>query len=504
MLRASVALLALMAAVTPRPAGAQSAATALPLSGRSDGAGDVRTTQTVPPGLISSVNALNPSILVQGPYRGSTPAVGDRPFAGVLSLSDAVERGLAYSLSAIGLVHAARQARAQATLARSALMPQVAGWLSDQEQKINLAALGFRFDLPIPGFTLPETVGPFNVLDLRARVSQNVFDRTALNNYRAAQEAVRGSDLVARDSRDLIVLAVGGAYLQTMAARARLQSAAAQIETARTLFQRASQQRTAGLATPIDVNRAQVQVLVQQQRLTTLQADLAKQKINLARMIGLPATDQYELDTNVPFTSAPVINIDQAVKEAPQQRADVKAAEAHVRAAELALGAAEAGRLPSVAVSADYGASKANPIPAQSTYSVTAAVRIPIWEGGRAQGEIERAQAVLAQRRAELDDIRAEVEGDVRKAYLDLQAATSQVEVGRLNVDVTTENLTLTRQRFDAGIGDNLSVVQSQELVAVAELDYINSVFAHNLAKLALARAMGRAADGLSEFMKLP
>ena len=128
-------------------------------------------------------------------------------------------------------------------------------------------------------------------------------------------------------------------------------------------------------------------------------------------------------------------------------------------------------------------------------------LRIPIWEGGRTGGDIEQADASLTQRRAELEDLRLQVEGDIRKVYLDLQAATSQVEVAEKNVHVAKETLDLTRQRVEAGVADSVELVQSQESLAGAELDYINSVFAHNVAKLSLARAIGRATD-LSGFLR--
>jgi outer membrane protein TolC len=130
-------------------------------------------------------------------------------------------------------------------------------------------------------------------------------------------------------------------------------------------------------------------------------------------------------------------------------------------------------------------------------------IRVPIYEGGRIKGQTEVAEAALAQRRAELEDIKGRIESEVRNAYLDLQAAASQVDVARINITVTTQNLDLARQRFDAGVSDNTEVVQSQEVLMTAHFDYINSVFAHNLAKLSLARALGRAAEALPQFLKL-
>jgi outer membrane protein TolC len=441
----------------------------------------------------------------QGPtILGSTPATGATPLSGPLSLRDAIERGLEYNLSGVGLAHALRLAQGQQVVARSALRPSIVGDVRSTEQKVNLAANGVQFDIPVPGFSLPDTVGPYNVFDLRARLTQSVLNLTALNNYRAARESVRASELTARDARDAVVLAVGGAYLQAVAARARLQTARAQIETATTLHRRADQQRSAGLATPVDVNRAQVQLLTQQQRLVSMQADFAKQKINLARMIGLRPTDQYDLADDVAFSPGPVLPVEDALKQAAERRSDLKAAEAQVAAAERALAAAQAERLPSVVVAADYGTNRTGGTPLRQTFSFLAAVRIPIWEGGRVDGQIQQAQAVLDQRRAEIEDLKSAIEGDVRKAYVDLQAAASQLDVAQTNLRVSNEILGLTRQRFDAGVGDNVSVVQSQELVAAAELDRVNSVFAHNLAKLDLARAMGRAAADLTQFLNLP
>jgi outer membrane protein TolC len=421
-------------------------------------------------------------------------------------LREAVERGLQYNLGAIGVAQAARQASGQSKVARSALLPNVNGGLSETVEQLNLRAQGIHFNAPsipgIPGLNIPSIVGPFNYFDLRATLTQTVVDLTASNNYRAAKESLQASRHSARDARDLVVFSVGGTYVQVIAAAARVQSARAQLDTANALYKQTSEQRGVGLVAQIDVNRSHVQMLTQQQRLVSLENDLAKQKINLARIVGLPPNDRYELSDDVAYTAPPAIDPEDAVKQAFVQRSDLKAAEAQVRAAERALSAARAERLPSLSVSADYGAIGINPAQSHGTFSVAGSLKFPIWQGGRIEGDIEQAGAVLAQRRAELADLRGQVEADVRKAYLDVEAARSQVEVARENIQVSQDNLKLTRQRFDAGVTDNVTVVQSQESVASAELDYINSVFAHNVAKISLARAIGRAAEDLAKFLQ--
>ena len=475
----------------------------LPLSGRNPQGGSVTATQTAIPGTTNSINTINPAVQVQGPFAGSTSSIAKLPFSGRLSLREAVDRAIEFNLGAVGLTQAVRQARGQTKIARSALLPNLNASLSETVQQTNLQALGVHFDLPIPGFTPPTIVGPFNYFDLRASLSQTVLDLTARNNYRASKELVRANELSVEDARDLIVLAVGGTYLQVIATRSRIDAARAQLTTAEALFKQTSEQRAAGVVAQTDLNRSQIQLLTQQQRLVSLENDYSKLKIALARLAGLPPNEQYEISDAIPFAEAPPLSLADALRQAFAQRADLKAAEAQLEAAERARSAARAERLPSFAVRADYGVIGTNPSQAHGTFAVVGTVRVPIWQGGRIKGQTEVADAALDQRRAEMEDLKGRIESEVRNAFFDLQAATSQVEVARTNIRVATQNLELTRQKFDAGVSDNVEVVQSQEALSTANTDYINSVFAHNLAKLSLARAIGRASEALPRFLRL-
>ena len=482
----------------PGPAAAQ-----LPLSGRGGQGGSVNSVETPVPGVTSSVNTLNTSVQVQGPYAGSVAGTA-KPFSGKLSLREAVSRGLEYNLGTEGLTQAMRQARGQARVARSSLMPNLNGYLRETVEQENLAALGLRFNFHFPGISIPTIAGPFNYYDLRATLTQTVADLTALNNYRSAQELVKANEAALRDARDLVVLAAGGAYLQVMAAEARVRSAQAQIDTAQALFKQTQDRRAVGLNPQIDVNRSQVQLQTQQQRLMSLQNDVAKQKINLARLVGLPVNDNYEITDDIPYSPAPDLSLEQALKQAFENRADLQSAEAQVRAAERTRSATRWEHLPSLALSADYGAIGINPGQSHGTFTVVGTLRIPIWQGGRTEGETQEADAALGQRRAELQDVRGRIEADVRDAFLDLKTAANQLDVARNNQKVARETLALTRQRFEAGIADAVEATQAQESVVSADLDYITGVFAHNLSKVALARAIGKAEERLGQFLKMP
>ena len=194
--------------------------------------------------------------------------------------------------------------------------------------------------------------------------------------------------------------------------------------------------------------------------------------------------------------------MDDALKRAEQQRADLKAAQAQVEAATRALAAARAERVPSASVSGYYEAIGTNPAESHGAFNVVGTVNIPIWQGGKVAADIAQAEAVLAQRQAELEDTRGQIEAEVREVYLDLEAAAGQVEVARKNLQVAQETLQMTRARMEAGVINTVEVVQAQQTVSSAQLDLINSVFAHNLAKLNLARDLGHAAGQLPALLK--
>jgi outer membrane protein TolC len=487
------------AQVGTQTAGQQTVASQLPLSGRGASSGSVAATESPIPGTTSSVNTINTSVQATGSYAGSANSTAI-PFSGKLSFQDAIRRGLQYNLGAVGLTNAVRQANGQSRVARSVLLPNLNATLSETVQQTDLQALGLRLSSPFPGFSLPTIVGPFNYFDLRARLSQTVADMTALNNYRSSKETVKADQFSMRDARDLVVLAVGGAYLQVIAAQARVQSARAQLETAEVEYKQASEKRSAGVLALTDLNRSEVQLLTTRERVVSLENDDAKQKINLARLVGLPATDRFDISDSIPFSSAPPMEVEAALRQALSQRPDLQAAQAQIRAAKFTHSAARAERLPSLSLNADYGAIGTNPAESHGTFSVVGTLRVPVWLGGRTEGDIEQADAALEQRKAELEDVRGHIENDVRTAFLDLQAASEQVEVARRNLEVTRQTLDLTQQRVDAGVAEYVEMIQAREAVASADLDYINSVFSHNVAKLSLARAIGGAAENLPMF----
>jgi outer membrane protein TolC len=444
----------------------------------------------------------NTSVQIQGAYQGSVANGTRSPAVFPLSLEDAIKRGLQYNLGAIGAGEAARQARAQRLAMAAQMLPDIFGNVRESVQKINLAAEGFRITVPIPGFQFPTVIGPFNNFDARASVSENL-SFTSFRNWQSSRELAHSADLSLQDSRDLVALAVSGSYLQITASAARIQTAKAQLDTAQAVYQQAVDRNKSGLNARIDVNRSLVELQTQQQRLTSLTNDFEKQKLALARLIGLPLAQTFNLTDTVPYRELPPPNVDDLVQRALTSRADVLAAGAQQKAAELSRSAAVAEYLPALELNGDYGVLGVTPTnQAHGTYTAAGGIRIPIFRSGRIRADIEQADAALAQRKAEYEDLKGRAEQDVRVAVLDLTAASQLVKVSESNRALAADTLDQARDRFRSGVADTIEVVQAQESVALAEQDYISAVFASNLAQVSLARAIGQTEKGITNLLQ--
>ena len=476
-------------------AGGPTRATPLPLSGRGTEPGSVSTVETSSSG---GIETLNSSVQVDGNLQGAVPSSDVPAGAITLTLAEAVRRGLDANLGTLTADNSVRASRAARLQALSNLLPNIAANASDTVEQINLAAFGFKFSLPPgSGFSIPTVVGPFNYSQAQATLSQSIYDPVQRRNWQATKESERATVLSARDTRELVVLAVAGVYLQTVATAARVESQKAQVENAQAVNRQAEVRRAAGTNARIDVMRTLVELQTEQQRLNSLESDLRKQKIALARLIGLPLDRELALSEPLAFHPEALPDAASAIQRAYQNRSDLQAAEAQVRAAQIALSAAHAERLPSVNLNGDYGVLGTNPVATHGVFALTGSVNVPIWQGGRIRGDIDEAEATLRQRQAEYADQRVRVDEDVRTALIELETATGQVRLAETNRGYANETLRESRDRFNLGVATTVEVVQAQEQVAGAESDYISSLFAFDLARLALSRAMGQAETDL-------
>ena len=435
----------------------------------------------------------------QNSFAGSVPQA---LVPGVLqiSLEDAIDRGLKQNLGLLLSSADVGAERGRRWQQLSELLPHLSAAPFADVSQVNLAEFGFTFH--IPGFNVPTIVGPFAYFDARAFLSQSVLDLKSIDKTREASERLKSAQYTYKDARDLVVLTVGATYLEAIADDARIEAVAAQVNTARALYQQAADQVTAGTSPAIDSLRARVELQTRQQQLLQARNDFAIQKLNVARVIGLAPGQEFELTDKSPYQPLEAMSVDEALKRAYSARSDFQAALADVRAAEYSRKAAVAGRYPTVSFSADYGDAGQHFNSSHGVFDVSGTLTIPIFTGNRVHGDILEASAQLEQSRERLENLRGQIDLDVRAALLSLESASEQVTVARSNIDLAEQTLAQSRDRFAAGVADTVEVVQAQDAVASAHDAYISSLYSYNYAKISLARAVGLAEEGVREYFK--
>jgi len=404
-----------------------------------------------------------------------------------LSLDDAIQRALRNNLGVILSGTQTASARGQRLSQLQSLLPGIDFKAQESVAQVDLPAEGLR----IPGF--PTIIGPFGYTDLRASLSWSIVDLSSFRSYLASRHNFAGAQLSAEDARDLVVLTAGNAYLLVVADQTRVSSVDAQVKTAKVSLDQAVANHEAGTAPLLDELRSRVDYQSLEQQLIAAQNGLEKDKLSLARVIGLPLGQQFNLTDTAPYAAFDQFDVDKAIQAAHASRKDLAAMLEQVKASEEQRKGATAERFPKVDVAADYGDIGVNVRHSHGTVDASASLSVPVFKEFSLRGDAQVAQADLDTKKAQLSDMNAQVEADVRDALLDIASAQKQVEVSRSSVDLSNEALSEAQQRYANGVSENLAVSQAEQAVAQANDQYVASLYRHNVAKLSLARALGAA-----------
>lgn len=458
--------------------------------------------QSVMPSGQSSVNSINTSVLVSPPYASSILAPDASGALLTLTIDDALRRGLLYNLGGISASARRNSANAAVLGSKSALLPTITGSVSENVDRVNLAAQGFdASSLPSIGQYFPSAVGPFHYYSAMAQFSQTPFDMVAARNLMSAKESGRAAAFNQRDVREQIIFAVAAVYLQVLAQDARVAAATSQVKYARAIYDQAVEQRAAGAKSSIEVNRSRVQLQARQQHLLAQLGEARKQKMVLARVIGLSADREVQLVETLQPSTPSVPALDSLYSQA-MARSDVKASEATLRSAEDARRAATAQRLPSVRLSGFFGEQGPSFHSGAAVYNGTVTLNVPIFNSGQTSSDVQQADSALQERRAAFSAKQEDIRFEVRSAWIDLDTASKQLEVAQDNKTLAEQTLNQSIDRFKVGAADSVEVAQSQDEFSAADQDYINSLYSLRLAQISVARAIGTAENDVPPILK--
>lgn len=379
------------------------------------------------------------------------------------------------------------------------LLPNLSLEASSSAREINLAAIGFKPNL-IKGFSSSGLIPPgarfseivkVNATQASIRAHQVLFNLPDYELYRGTTNETKVVQLTTLIDRGDVVLTVGMAYLQVLADEANVTNAEAQEQSAKTLFDQATSKHNAGVGTNLDALRGQVEYQQREQDTVASKARLSKDRIHLARILGLPAEQNVRLTGAAPFAEFAEMDLDAAKITAYEHRKDLLSLEQQIEVAAREQKAVKYQRLPTLAFNGEYGVIGVTDGSYHGDFNAVGSLRFPIFREAGQRGEQDVVNAeylALKQREA---DLRVTIDAQIRASMLDVQATKELVEVAKSNVELAREELGDERERFGAGVGDNLAVVDAEAAVAGAESSMVKSLYEYNVAKLQLARNTG-------------
>jgi outer membrane protein len=418
----------------------------------------------------------------QNPLPGNAPTGVMR-----LTLDQAVRLALKQNPTAQIAILTAAESVQDKNVARAALLPQANLSVTDTVERINLQAfLGSR----IPGF--PEHAGPFQVFSAGPAFSAAVFDLTLFRRYQAARETANASKADSLSTREQVILLVVSQYIGTLRAVANVQASESRVELAQALYDQAADVQKEGVGTGIDTLRANVELQNEKQRLLEAEADRDTSLFGLSRLLNLDPRQVIELGDSLSFFDTPQPDVISSIDSALAERQEWKALEEQLKSAGLQKKASSESRLPKVDFTGNWaylGGSSTTGIP---TYNYEAAVSVPLFTGGRIHAEIVRTDLEIQKLQQQEDDLRNQIALDVKTALINLDSARNQVAVANLGVQLSKEEVDQARDRFKAGVANNIEVIQAQDSLARANDNQIAALYRFNQARADYARSIGQ------------
>jgi outer membrane protein len=371
--------------------------------------------------------------------------------------------------------------------AASALMPTVAAQAYGQRNKYNLNA---QMGMMVPGF--PAVVGPFNWSQVGLEAQVSLFDLSLWKKWRASQHAEDSARAQDRAVREEITALVVGQYLHALRAYASVTASESRVELAEALARLAENQQKQGVGTKLDTLRSQVQLQTERQRLIQAQTQRFTALSGLGRLLDLAPGTNIELADTLVAPTLPVDSFQAAYEAGLAQRPELAALDAREKAAQNLREAAQGLRLPTLVATGSYGSTALQSMPSATTYQLSLGLRVPLFTGGLVSSQVSRAKSEEVRVQEARREVRAQVGFEIQVAQAELDAASHEVEVANLSVSLSTEALTQAQHRFEAGVSNNIELINAQDELAKANDNQISALYRLNQSRADLARATGQ------------
>jgi outer membrane protein TolC len=392
-----------------------------------------------------------------------------------------------------------QQAQDRVAQAKAAFLPNVNASIEDRRQTTNLQAFGFRFNIPIPGFSIPSVVGPFSVLDARASAEQSVLNLSDVRKYQASKATLAAVKFDNDAARSQVSDEVARGYLACLRTDADRDTARANVELSEALLALARRQLTAGTGTGIEVTRAEVQLANDRQRLIRADNDRARAILQLLKSMGLRMDSSIEFTDKLVFKPVDPASSEALLETARKARPELKTQQQREESARLSHSAVKSERLPSIGAFGDYGAIGSDVVSSRATYTLGVSLRVPVFDGFRREGRREESFSQYKQEQIRTRDVGQQIELQVRVALESLRSAFAEVDASREGLSLAENELAQARRRYEAGVGTSVEVTEAQTRLQRARDNQVIALYDYNVARLDLATATGTIGDYLNQ-----
>lgn len=373
-------------------------------------------------------------------------------------------------------------------ITRSDLLPQASLRVADSANRVNLRAQFGGHDLG----GLPQHIGPYQIFSAGPSFSSSIFDFSLWKRYRASQSGVDVAKANSLATREQVVLLVVSQYIGTLRAVANVEASRSRVELAQALYDQAADLQKEGVGTGIDTLRANVELQNEKQRLIEAENEREASLYGLSKLLNLDPRQKIALADSLSFFETPQPEVEASIDAALANRQEWKAIAAQEKAAQYQKQSAQYVRLPSLRFDGDWnylGTSVNNGIP---TYQYQASVNMPLFAGGRIKAEVTKADLELQKVDQQKADLRNQIALDVKTSLLNLESARSEVQVANLGVQLAKDEVAQARDRFNAGVANNIEVISAQDSLSRANDNQIIALYRFNQARADYARAVGQ------------
>jgi outer membrane protein TolC len=384
--------------------------------------------------------------------------------------------------------------RAQAALRQeqAALLPNL-GLTADVSRGRSAGdQLGFKRQQQLgdPRASEPEANTSFRG---EAQLSYDLFTSGRRQaTIKQAEEQVRLSELAVERQSEEIRLNVATEYYNLQQADERVRIAQSAVENSQASLRDAQALERAGVGTRFDVLQSQVNLANSQQELTNArsQQEIARRilatRLSVPQSINLTAADPVQLAGlwNKDLETSIILAF-QNRPELQQQLAQRNISEQQRRGALAALG-------PQVSFIASYNLLDQfdDGVSVTDGYSVGVRASLNLYDGGAARARAAQAQTNVAIAETLFSERRNQIRFEVEQAFSIQRASLENVQTANAALEQAREALRLARLRFQAGVGTQTDVINSENDLTRAEGNRITAILDYNRALAQLQRAV--------------